>query len=130
MAASQNVCWIDKTKGIIFVHGNKAENIQLIGILLLMTLDNFEPVNPKELKAARLVIRQHWTVVNDIGMKDAENSCIAEWMCSGGGCIGKKDNVLMVCVQIDGILHSANVISGIIDLHQTMLVDPVIFSTT
>lgn len=93
MAASQNICWIDKTKGVVFMHGNKAENIQLIGILLLMTLDDFEPASPKELKVARLVIHQHWTIVNDIGMKDAKNSCIAEWMSSGGGCIGKKDNI-------------------------------------
>lgn len=47
-----------------------------------MMFNDFEPADPKELKVARLVIRQPWTVVNNIGMKDAENPCIAEWMCS------------------------------------------------
>ena len=92
-----------------------------------MTFDDFEPADPKELKVARLVIRQPWTVVNDIGMKDAKNPCIAEWMCSGGKCVRKKYNVLMVCARVDGILCPVNVVSGIIDSHQMMPIDPIVF---
>lgn len=127
MAAPQNVCWVNKTESVIFIHGNKAYNIQLPGILLSMTFEDFKPTNPEELKAARLVVLQPWTVVNGVSMKDAENPGIAEWVRRGAGCIRKKHDIPMVCARINGVLCSTNVVRGVVDPHQMMPVDTIIF---
>lgn len=42
-------------------------------------------------------------------------------------CVRKEHDVLMVCIWIDRILRPANIIGGIMDLHQMVSVDLIIF---
>ena len=92
VTASKDVCWINKTKHVIFHQWWKALAIQSAGTLLCThTLHLTVPSNPEKLHLVRLISIHPRTDVDTVGMIYPKNSGTSKGM----------DNVWVLAILMD-----------------------------